>query len=129
MLTLDQLADRAELSDLIARLGRWLDGGALGDAPDVLADSVVVTSPGGRAEGREAVVAQARANHEVRTVHAITDVLVDQDGDEAAMTANVTATFANDAAVGGRYDFTAARTADGWRLTSIAMETVWRRGV
>jgi hypothetical protein len=127
MTTLEQLSDRAELTDLVAALGRWLDDGARGDAEDLLADGVAVVSPGGRAEGRAAVVAQARANHDVDTVHQITNILVDVDGDKAAIGAAVTATFADDRAVAGRYAIAAARTAAGWRLTSIAMESVWRR--
>jgi hypothetical protein len=128
MTTFEQLSDRAELTDLVARLGRWLDGGAHGDADDVLADGVTVVSPGGRAEGRDAVVAQARANHDVDTVHQITNVLVDVEGNQAAIDAAVTVTFADDRAVAGRYAFAATRTDAGWRLTAIAMETVWRRG-
>jgi hypothetical protein len=58
--TLEQLSDRAELTDLVARLGEWLDGGAEGDAGDLLVDEVTAQTPGGAAEGRAAVVAQAR---------------------------------------------------------------------
>lgn len=127
MLTLDQLADRAELTDLVARLGRWLDDGARDDAVDVLADEIAVQTPGGRAEGRAAVVAQAHGNHAVATQHAITNILIQLDGDEAALDANVTATFADETAVGGRYALAAARTSAGWRLTSITMQPVWTR--
>jgi hypothetical protein len=127
VLTLDQLADRAELTDLVARLGRWLDDGARDDADDILADEIAVQTPGGRAEGRAAVVAQARGNHAVATLHTITNILIALDGDEAALDANVTATFADETAVGGRYELAAARTSAGWRLTSITMQPVWRR--
>jgi hypothetical protein len=127
--TLEQLSDRAELNDLVARLARWLDTGARADAADVLADDVSATTPGGRAEGREAVVAQARAAHAVPTLHQITNVLVDLDGDEAAIGAAVTATFAPDGATGGRYELAARRTTAGWRLTAVGMRPVYRRGV
>ena len=114
MPTLEQLSDRAELTDLVARLGRWLDTGAEGDAADVLADDVTATTPGGRAEGREAVVAQARANHDVPTLHQITNVLVDLDGDEATIGAAVTATFADDGArAGATSSRRAGRARDG----------------
>ena len=129
MPTLEQLSDRAELTDLVARLARWLDTGAQADAADVLADDVTATTPGGRAEGREAVVAQARAAHAVPTLHQITNVLVDLDGDEAAIGAAVTATFAGDGATGGRYELAARRTTAGWRLTAVGMRAVYRRGV
>jgi hypothetical protein len=127
--TLEQLSDRAELTDLVARLGRWLDAGADGEAQDVLTDDVTATTPGGRANGREAVVAQARANHDVPTLHQITNVLVDLDGDEATIGAAVTATFAGDGAAGGRYELAARRTDAGWRLSAIGMRPVYRRGV
>jgi hypothetical protein len=127
--TLEQLSDRAELTDLVARLARWLDTGARGDAADVLTDDVSATTPGGRAEGREAVVAQARAAHAVPTLHQITNVLVDLDGDEAAIGAAVSATFAGDGATGGRYELAARRTTAGWRLTAVGMKPVYRRGV
>jgi hypothetical protein len=127
--TLEQLSDRAELTDLVARLARWLDTGARTDAVDVLADDVTATTPGGRAEGREAVVAQARAAHAVPTLHQITNVLVDLDGDEAAIGAAVTATLAPEGATGGRYELAARRTTAGWRLTAVGMRPVYRRGV
>jgi len=129
--TLEQLSDRAELTDLVARLAGWLDTGAGGDATDVLADDVTASTPGGRAEGREAVVAQARAAHDVPTLHQVTNVLVDVDGDgdEATIGAAVTATFAKDGATGGRYELAARRTTAGWRLTAVGMRPVYRRGV
>jgi hypothetical protein len=127
--TLEQLSDRAELTDLVARLASWLDTGARADAADVLTGDVTATTPGGRAEGREAVVAQARAAHAVPTLHQITNVLVDLDGDEAAIGAAVTATFAGDGATGGRYELAARRTTAGWRLTAVGMKPVYRRGV
>ena len=131
MPTLEQLSDRAELTDLVARLAGWLDTGAGGDATDVLADDVTASTPGGRAEGREAVVAQARAAHDVPTLHQVTNVLVDVDGDgdEATIGAAVTATFAKDGATGGRYELAARRTTAGWRLTAVGMRPVYRRGV
>jgi hypothetical protein len=127
--TLEQLSDRAELTDLVARLASWLDTGARADAADVLTGDVTATTPGGRAEGREAVVAQARAAHAVPTLHQITNVLVDLDGDEAAIGAAVSATFAGDGATGGRYELAARRTTAGWRLTAVGMKPVYRRGV
>jgi hypothetical protein len=126
--TLEQLSDRAELTDLVARLGEWLDGGAEGDAGDLLVDEVTAQTPGGAAEGRAAVVAQARANHDVPTLHQITNVLPDTHGDEATIGAAVTVTFADERAAAGRYTLAARRTGAGWRLTRIGMRPVWRRG-
>ena len=63
------------------------------------------------------------------TLHQITNVLVDLDGDEAAIGAAVTATFADDGATGGRYELAARRTTAGWRLTAVGMRPVYRRGV
>jgi hypothetical protein len=131
MTTLQQLADRIEIGELVSRLGLWLDSGAPDDAVAILADDVTAKTPGGRAEGRAAVVAQARRNHRVQTQHVITNVIVDLDGDRADVGANLIATFApapGSAAVGSRlgerYRFEVVRTPDGWRIAYV--ETILR---
>jgi hypothetical protein len=128
---MNSLTDRLEITDLISRLGRWLD--RVGDdAPErVLAPDVTVRTPGGEAEGIDRVVAQAQRNHAVdATQHVITDVLVDLDGDRADVSANLTVTFVDGGSLrtlGERYRFGAARTDAGWRLARIEVDKVWER--
>jgi SnoaL-like domain len=60
----------------------------------------------------------------------ITNVLIDLDGDRAAVRANLVVTFADDAISsqqGERYRFEATRMPEGWRLSSVEVEPVWRR--
>lgn len=138
---LQQLGDRQAIADLIARLGVMLDEKRFDEAASVLADDVTVKTPGGSAQGREAVAGQARRNHTVRTQHAISDVLIELDGDRAQARANLLATFAPDPGarlvvngeeqrssyltLGEVYRFVAVRTEEGWRLARIETEPVW----
>jgi len=127
---LSDITDRREITDLVSRLGLWLDEGRFDEAPSVLIDDVTVDTPGGHAEGIEHVIAQARRNHQHDHLqHVITNVLIDLDGDRAKVRANLVVTFA-DAAVtsqqGERYRFEAARTPDGWRLSRVEVIPVWK---
>jgi hypothetical protein len=122
------MTDRQDITDLISRLGRWLDDKDFDDARSVLTETVTVSTPGGQAEGIDRVVAQASRNHQVPTQHLITNVLVDLDGDHATATANLLVTFAGSVLErqGERYSFGVARTPDGWRLSRIEVTPVWR---
>jgi len=141
---LQHLADRQAVADLIARLGRMLDEKRYDEAGAILADDVVVHTPGGSARGPQAVVDQARQNHTVRTQHVITDVLIDLDGDRAAARANLIVTFVPDSdapaarlvigtaappesrlMIGERYRFEAVRGDGCWRLASIEVARLW----
>jgi hypothetical protein len=138
---LQQLDDRHAIADLIARLGLMLDEKRFEEAGSILADDVTVRTPGGSAEGREAVAAQGRRNHTVRTQHAISDVLIQLDGDRAEARANLIVTFAPDPGsslvvngqeqrdsyltLGEVYRFGAVRTEHGWRLSRIETEPRW----
>ena len=138
---LQELGDRQAIADLIARLGLMLDEKRFDESGSILDAHVTVKTPGGSAQGREAVAAQARRNHTVRTQHVITNVLIELDGDRAQARANLTATFAPDPGsqllingeeqrashltLGEVYRFGAVRSADGWRLSTIETEPVW----
>lgn len=127
MITLQQLDDRQAVTDLVSRLGLWLDGETtLDQARAILADDVSVSTPGGTAHGLDAVVAQARRNHDVPTQHVITNVLVDLDGDRATAGANLVVHFP-DATLGERYAFEAVRGEETWRLTRIVVQPLWKR--
>jgi hypothetical protein len=141
---LQRLNDRQAVADLITRLGLMLDDKRFDDARTILAEHVVVHTPGGSSRGPEAVVAQARRNHTVRTQHVITDVLIELDGDRAEASANLIVTFAPDSdhpdarltigdsdqtqsrvMIGERYSFAALRDESEWRLTRIDVARVW----
>src|SRR4029453_5168038 len=130
-----ELSDRQAIADLITRLGRMLDDKSFDDTEAILADEVTVQTPGGRARGRDAVVAQGRRNHTVRTQHVITNVLIELEQDYPRAWANLVPTFAPDEpesqltingaeqseqrlTLGSRYRFEAAGGARGGGLTS-----------
>lgn len=138
------VADLIELELLVSGLGRFLDELDAERAPLLFADDVVIETPGGRAEGRAAAVAQARRNHQVPTQHLITNIVSEVDGDRARMGANLLVVFADGPlakvgprqtelptaglTLGERYRFEARRGGDGWRLTRIAVDPVWASG-
>ncbi len=114
------LIDRQDITDLISRLGLWLDGETtLDEARAILAEDIAVSTPGGTQQGIERAVEQARRTHQVKTQHLIANVLIDLDGDRATAGANAIITFP-DNVQNERYAFETARTPDGWRLTRIA---------
>jgi hypothetical protein len=137
-----RLEDHQAITQLVTQLGRMLDEKRFDDARSILADDITVRTPGGEAHGPDAVAAQARRTHTVNTQHAISDVLIDLDGDRARVRANLIATFAPDRpgarlvvgdaehpdpylTLGEVYRFEAVRTEHGWRLARIATERVW----
>ena len=128
-----QLLDRADITDLVYRLGASLDEHRFDDLPALLTDEATATTPGGTARGRDATIAQATRNHAGydRLHHVVTNVLVDLDGDRATVRANLVATFVREASqpelvVGGVYRFQVERTGQGWRIASIEFNPVWR---
>jgi hypothetical protein len=129
-MTLQELADRHAVVDLVDGLGLWLDEKRFDAAREILTEDVRVQTPGGVAEGIESVAAQAARNHAVPTQHVITNVRVALDGDRATAGANLVVTFAGEPlrTLGERYRFEAVRQPDGWRLSSIQVTPVWATG-
>lgn len=134
---LDDLVDRHEITGLVHRLGGCLDEGRFDGLRAIFTGDATASTPGGRADGLDAVVAQAGRNHSAddRIQHVITDVVVDLDGDRAAVRANLVVTFARGAGLpaprrqlGEVYRFTARRTPAGWRLASVESTPVWHVG-
>jgi len=83
--------DRADVTDPVYRLGIYLDEGRFDELQHLVTEDARVRTPGGRAEGRAALVAQAQRNHppDQRFQHVITNVLVDLNGDRATVRANL----------------------------------------
>ena len=137
--TLRKLIDRETIRDLIHRLGAVLDEQRFDDLTLVFAEDAAITTPGGHAEGLDAIVAQAARNHapELRTQHLATDLVIDLDGDRARARANYVGVFAigsGDPApaprfqIGSVYSFDLVRTGDGWRLHAMEMLPTWAVG-
>jgi hypothetical protein len=143
--TLQQLVDRSEIADLVNRLGVALDQGNSDELRSLLVEDATVRTPGGTAEGREAVIAQASRNHppEQPIQHVITNVLIDLDGARAQARANLVVYFGplaggSDPTVplappleyttGEVYDYELVRASQGWRFLRIQTTPVWRSG-
>lgn len=125
--------DRIELTDLVSRLGACIDEHRFADLHALFVADATISTPGGTSSGADAVVVQARRNHEgyVAHQHAITNVLVELDGDSATMRANVLSAWVREGtgpefALGGVYRFGARRTEQGWRFSHLEVRQVWR---
>ncbi|EPH44814.1 nuclear transport factor 2 family protein [Streptomyces aurantiacus] len=100
--------------------------------PDVTMEVV----PDIRIDGREKLAGMLRDDRMwATTMHYMSNVLPEPEGDGATIRANVTAVHVSrDGAakhfdLGARYTFTAVRTADGaWLLSRIEIEPVWSTG-
>ena len=126
------LADRAELADLVARHSLWIDEGRYDETDRLFTEDVVVTSPRGEARGIEALIELAHSGHDtyVRTLHNKTNLVIEVDGDTAAVRAHDIAVFVIDdkteAIAAAFHLYGARRTEHGWRfdhlvVTSVAM--------
>ncbi len=126
--------DRRDVEDLVQRLAACLDDGRFDDMASLFTADATARTPGGVAEGRDALVAQAARNHtpDKATQHLIAGVLVDLAEHTAAVRANALVTFADRAdgrpalMMGEVYRFSARRTEEGWRLTSVQTTPTWR---
>ncbi|MBF6205862.1 nuclear transport factor 2 family protein [Streptomyces gardneri] len=135
-----EMLDRQQITALVDRLGRALDEGRFDDLRAIYTPDATAKTPGGTAEGREALIAQASRNHtgDKRIQHVIGNVLIDVRGDAADVRANLIATFAP-ASPGGTipqpqytlgeiYRFDAVRTGEGWRLSRVQTTPIWSTG-
>jgi hypothetical protein len=134
---LQELADRADLADLLARQGLWLDEQRFDDAATIFTEDATVHTQSGQSQGLQALTAQAHRVHAdfAAVQHVTSGVLIDIDGDRATVRANLIATFVRDAAapepaaaIGERYRFEAVRTPQGWRFSRLEVTPVWRSG-
>jgi hypothetical protein len=135
--------DRAEITDLVYRLGVCLDEHRFDDIRELIVEDATVRTPGGQGAGREALIAQARRNHPADQgfQHVTANVLVDLDGDQAEVRANLVVHITEpenapaDApapspvcSIGEVYNFGVVRTPDGWRISRIETVPLWLIG-
>jgi uncharacterized protein (TIGR02246 family) len=125
--------DRRDIEDLVQRLAACLDDGRFDDMRSLFTADATARTPGGTAEGRDALVAQAARNHtpDKATQHLISGVLVELAEHTATARANALVTFADrdgrpQLTMGEVYRFSARRTDEGWRLTSVQTTPTWR---
>lgn len=127
-----ELADRAELTNLVAKQGYWLDEQRFDEIGSVFAEDASAHTPGGQALGLEAMAAQARRNHErfQHTQHVTTNIQIDLDGDRAVVRANQVATYVEHPphpayTSGTRVRYDAVRTPEGWRFSRFEINPLW----
>jgi len=140
---LEELLDRGEIADLVARSLAAIDEGRFDDLRAIYTEDSSASAPGGQARGRDAIIAQVSRNHtpERRSQHLVGDVIVDLDSDAAQVRANIFAAFAPTApdvasplappvevTFGTVYRYRAVRTPDGWRLSRVEITPLWVRG-
>ncbi|MGV9821317.1 nuclear transport factor 2 family protein [Nocardia xishanensis] len=121
------------------RLGRTLDEGTFEDFRKLYTADASATTPGGTAQGVDAMIVQAGRSHSAdkKIQHFISNVIVDLHGDTAAVRANLLATFPPPAegaltapkyTLGEIYQFDAVRTPNGWRLSRVRSTPQWTIG-
>ncbi|WP_454195527.1 nuclear transport factor 2 family protein [Nocardia sp. Marseille-Q1738] len=139
---LRELLDRHEIYALINRLATTLDEGRFDAFNTIYTADVKAKSPGGEAQGLDAVIALASRNHssERRTPHYMSNVQIDLAGDRAAVRANSVLAIVPTSTVdgrlapeplftaGGTYRFDAVRTPEGWRFSRIETAPAWTMG-
>jgi ketosteroid isomerase-like protein len=129
-----QTTDRLEITDLFARLARILDTKDHEGLRAIYTDDVVVHSPRGEFHGIDEVLAHVRRvdNEDELTQHLHTDVLVDFDGDQAAVSANQLVYFYRDGqqphqTSGLQLTYNAVRTPVGWRVRAATIKLAWQQ--
>jgi 3-phenylpropionate/cinnamic acid dioxygenase small subunit len=129
-----ELADRAELIDLVNRVGRYADEKRFDEALDLRTEDCVSIMRNGelRLVGKEAL----EQGHKFlapysHTQHLMTNVLIEVHGDTATIRANGTSThvYADEPeatwVVKGVYRHEAVRTPNGWRLSKTQEDRLW----
>lgn len=125
-----ELADRAELADLVARHSLWIDEGRYEETDRLFTADVTVTSLRGEAHGVADLVALVRAGHDryARTLHHKANLVVEIDGDTATVRAHDVAVFVVDdtteAIAAAVHRYGARRTAAGWRFDRLEITPV-----
>lgn len=136
--TTETAADIAAVTRLFDLYLRSLDDRGTFDqtwAAAFFTEDATTSTPAGDVRGREAIAANVRMAMGLfdRTVHFSSNHLVDVDGDRATLLGNQLSThvLASDGGLfvsGGRTENEFVRTADGWRLSRVALRIAWKQG-
>lgn len=125
-----ELADRAELADLVARHSLWIDEARYDETSGLFTEDVVVTSRRGDARGIEALIQLARAGHDryTGTLHSKSNFVFAIDGDTASVRAHDIAVYLlgdrAEAVAAAIQHYGARRTGDGWRFDRLEVTPV-----
>lgn len=123
-----ELADRAELADLVARHSLWIDERRFDETDQLFTDGVVVESMRGRATGIDELHRLVGAGHDHyrRTLHSKGNIIIELSGDTATVRAHDIAVFILDdkseAIAAGRHRYEARRTEKGWCFTHLEVQ-------
>lgn len=124
------LADRAELADLVARHSLWIDENRWNETDRLFTDDVIVTSPRGQAHGIAELLALVRKGHDAytRTMHNKANLVIEVDGETATVRAHDLAIFVLDdtteAIAAAIHHYGARRTEAGWRFDRLDITPV-----
>ena len=124
------LADRAELTDLVARHSLWVDESRWDETGRLFTEDVAVSSIRGEAHGIEELIALVRRGHGTyaRMLHSKSNIVIDLDGDTATVRAHDVAVFVIDdkqeAIAAGFHTYRARRTAEGWRFDRLVVTPI-----
>lgn len=127
------LADRAEITDLFARLTRLLDEARYNDAATIYTPGVTVHSPrGGELHGLDKVIDYLHQTHndDIHTQHMHSDLLINLTGDQAEASANQLVHFYRadqppHQTSGLNVTYKATRTPTGWRFNTAQITLAW----
>jgi hypothetical protein len=143
MIDIQELLDRAAITDLVHRLGVSLDEARFDELRALLVDDATLRSPGGGVVGIEAIVAQAARIHPAQDgiLHTITNLLIDMAGNTATARANLVVSFATPLETdqpgqppmvrsiqGQVYHFDLVRLDSAWRISRLETTPVWKTG-
>jgi len=125
-----ELADRAELADLVARHSLWIDEGRYDESGRLFTEDVAVKSLRGQARGIAALIEVVRSRHDeyVRTLHNKSNLVIEVEGETATVRAHDIAVFVIDdkteAVAASIHRYGARRTEDGWRFDRLEITPV-----
>jgi SnoaL-like protein len=121
---------------VIPRIFAAIDDRRFADLNALYAEDVHATTAVGHLSGRAQLVSTLQAIHEPIPVlqHLVTGVIVDEDGDDADVRANVTAFFGDDQhqpiLEGSSIWRGRLRRSNGhWQIAQVDIESVWNRGM